>query len=146
VQAGRLLHTTSNTANRHLLQMEKGPTDGAQVNTAQEGAKLSEQQDMAVPGDGGNPLNNQRPTLSQLAMSGTATGRGSVPTRITVEGFYADRDQEVRPWSGGDGRLEDNSKKGVKGPLTRQKVGPAAGSEFMWCCCSLMQVLGCGRL
>lgn len=58
----------------------------------------------------------------QLAMAGTATGRGPVPSRVITEGFYTARDTEVRPWVGGDSRLEDWPKNKILGPLSRQQV------------------------
>ncbi|WIA17416.1 hypothetical protein OEZ85_014269 [Tetradesmus obliquus] len=117
-QAGRLLHTTTSaSAKRHLTQ---DPAPGEPpATTAQEGDKLSTRHSNARPGDSQEPP--AWPSVLQLRPSGASEGRASVPTRIIVEGFYTDRDQENRPGVGGDQRLTGWEKKGLPNLYERQQ-------------------------
>jgi hypothetical protein len=138
LQGGELLHSTSNSAARHLSQdSQDSATSEAgddQATTVQQGARLSARMASGTPGDRDDPaMTGDDSSLGQLRMNGTPTGRGVRPTRITVEGFYASRDLEVRPGVGGDIRMEGTTMPTIRpGPYTRQQVrssGPAVGDS-----------------
>jgi hypothetical protein len=105
LQGGELLHSTSNSAARHLSQDDQ-PT------RVQHGAKLSDRMATGTPGNRDDPAmtgaETSLPAPHQFRMNGTPTGRGVGPTRVTKPGYYSSRDLEVRPGVGGNFRTSSD--------------------------------------